>query len=110
MIDQDRLDELANDFGAEDLAEIIEVFLGETWEAIEELEGKIGAMSDEEQRDQFHFLKGCARNIGAMQFGEVREGFETGGKTFGQAEYLGLKADFQAVCDALSDRGLRMSA
>ena len=38
MIDQARLDELAQDFGEDDLGEIIEVFLDETWEAIDAME------------------------------------------------------------------------
>lgn len=110
MIDQNRLDELANDFGEEDLAEIIEVFLSETWEAIDALEAKAGNMDPQEQREQFHFLKGCARNIGAESFGDMCEHWEHGEGVFGAADYPGLRASFQSVCDDLSGRGLRLSA
>ena len=110
MIDQSRLDELANDFGAEDLAEIIEVFLAETWEAIDSLEGKLDTMPEEERREQFHFLKGCARNIGAAGFGDLCEEWESGNAAFGMADYTRLRGEFQAVCDYLSGRGLRLSA
>lgn len=110
MIDQSRLDELANDFGEEDLAEIIEVFLAETWEAIDSLDGKVETLSESDRREQFHFLKGCARNIGATGFGDLCEEWESGDATFGAADYTRLRGEFQAVCDYLSGRGLRMSA
>lgn len=110
MIDQSRLDELANDFGEEDLAEIIEVFLAETWEAVDALEGKVEAMPLEERREHFHFLKGCARNIGATSFGDLCEEWETGSAPFGPTDYTRLRGEFQSVCDYLSGRGLRMSA
>lgn len=110
MIDQSRLDELANDFGEEDLAEIVEVFLTETWEAINSLEGKLSGMSADEQREQFHFLKGCARNIGAIGMGDFCETWEEGDSPFGPADYARLREEFQAVCDYLSGRGLRLSA
>ncbi|MEM1297673.1 MAG: Hpt domain-containing protein [Pseudomonadota bacterium] len=110
MIDQSRLDELANDFGEEDLAEIIEVFLTETWEAIDALECKAGSMDEQEQREQFHFLKGCARNIGAEDFGNMCEVWENGPQSFAASDYPSLRSAFQAVCDELSGRGLRLSA
>ncbi|MFK7945489.1 MAG: Hpt domain-containing protein [Paracoccaceae bacterium] len=110
MIDQSRLDELANDFGEEDLAEIIEVFLAETWEAIDSLEAKLDGMQMAEQQDQFHFLKGCARNIGATGLADFCEEWEAGAAPFGRAEYPRLREEFQSVCNYLSGRGLRMSA
>lgn len=106
MIDQARLDELANDFGEDDLAEIIEVFVAETWEAIDALESKFEGMEDAERRDQFHFLKGCARNIGATGLGDLCEEWETGDAPFAASDYVRLRNEFQAVCDFLSGSGL----
>ena len=110
MIDQARLEELVNDFGEEDLAEIIEVFLDETWEAINALEAVIGAMTADEQRERFHFLKGCARNIGALTFGDICEKWEQDSAPFTAAGYASLRGAFQQVCDDLMGRGLRLSA
>ena len=110
MIDQARLDELAQDFGEEDLAEIIEVFLAETWEAIDALKDRVDTLSPDDQRDQFHFLKGCARNIGASQFGDYCEKWEKVTQPFQSSDYAQLRAEFDKVCDHLSGRGLRMSA
>lgn len=110
MIDQGRLDELKNDFGEDDLDEIIEVFLAETWEAIDALEGKVGRLSPSEMGDQFHFLKGCARNVGAFDFADLCEGLEGGSAPFDAADYAQLRREFQLVCDYLKGRGLRLSA
>ena len=110
MIDQSRLDELANDFGEEDLAEIIEVFLAETWEAIDALEARIDGAAGSDRSDEFHFLKGCARNIGATEFGDLCEHWEGSDAPFGAGDYARVRRDFDAVCEFLSGRGLRMSA
>lgn len=110
MIDQARLSELAEDFGEEDLEEIIEVFLAEALQAIDALEGRIESMDLQERREEFHFLKGCARNIGATSFGDLCERWELGTEPFAREDYSHLRAEFQAVCDHLKGRGLRLSA
>ena len=110
MIDQARLDELAQDFGEDDLGEIIEVFLSETWEAIDDMQARLESWSAQESSDHFHFLKGCALNIGATEFGERCEIWENGSEPFRPQDYPGLRAAFQAVCDELSGRVQQMSA
>lgn len=109
MIDQARLDELAQDFGEEDLGGIIEVFLNETWDAINEMQSRLETWSAQERSDHFHFLKGCALNIGATQFGARCEVWERVAEPFKPEDYSQLRADFQAVCDELMGRSLRMS-
>ena len=66
MIDHSRLQELINDFGEEDLADLIDSFLEEAVETVDALEGTISEAYTKERAELFHFLKGCALNVGAM--------------------------------------------
>lgn len=110
MIDQARLQELAEDFGEDDLADLIDVFLAETWEAIDDLGNMISDAPGDALTDQFHFLKGCARNLGATDFADRCEQYEKARSPFGPAAYHALRQDFQAVCDYFAARGMRASA
>ena len=110
MIDQERVKQLEADFGAEDLGDLIEVFLAETWEGLDTLEGLIAGGDPGALRDQFHFLKGCARNVGANAFADKCEQFESGQAAATMTDFHGLRNDFQAVCDWFSSGGLQQSA
>ena len=110
MIDQTRLKELEADFGAEDLGDLIEVFLAETWEGLEVLEALIEQGDAEPLRDQFHFLKGCARNIGAAAFADSCESYERSEQLATVSDLRVMRSEFQAVCDWFSDGGLKQSA
>lgn len=60
MIDWNRIDELRQDFGEDDFAEIAEVFLLEVQEKLDALDGQPA----DQLSDDFHFLKGSAANLG----------------------------------------------
>ena len=83
MIDQTRLQELVDDFGAEDFDDLIESFLEEAAESVMNLEAMVSDEACDERSAQFHFLKGCARNIGAVKFGDLCETWEFGRAPFG---------------------------
>lgn len=110
MIDRSRLLELEEDFGAEDLEEIINAFLEEAEDSITALGGLLSDEPSPEREAHFHFLKGCARNIGANQLGDMCERLEVSNEGFGQADFRAVRGEFQAVCDWFSDGGLRKSA
>ena len=110
MIDQDRLRQLEEDFGAEDLSDLIEIFLDETREGLEALAPLIDQGDPEALRDQFHFLKGCARNVGASEFADRCERFEKGQATATGADYQTLRGEFQAIYDWFTSGGLRQIA
>lgn len=62
MIDWSRVDEMVEEIGAEDFAEVVELFLEEVETAISQLEeGQGNPVVTEEQ---MHFLKGAALNLG----------------------------------------------
>ena len=110
MINQARLQELADDFGAEDLAELIESFLEEAAEAVEELGTMISDEYTATRSAQFHFIKGCAVNVGATELGEVCEKLEHRHAGFTQAEYAALKNQFHEIQAYFSEGGLKLIA
>ena len=107
MIDQARLQELVNDFGAEDFDELIESFLDEAAEAVSNLEAMVSDEASHERSAQFHFLKGCALNIGAVDLAELCQNFEGKGGGFTGAEYQNLLSEFRAVQAYFADGGLK---
>ena len=79
MINWDRVEELKSDLGADDFLEIVSMFL-------EEVEAKLAALDQgqsESLTEDFHFLKGCAANLG----------FEVFQKTCASAEMTGAPDD-----------------
>ena len=70
LIDWSQIKELEDDMGAEDLGEVIEIFLSE-------VESALGPLVDApptdagEMASQMHFLKGCAYNLGFAAFGAI---------------------------------------
>ncbi|MEM7213663.1 MAG: Hpt domain-containing protein [Pseudomonadota bacterium] len=107
MIDPARLQELAEDFGPDDLAELIEAFLEEASEAVDTLEATVSDAYSEDRAAQFHFLKGCALNVGASQFGERLQILEHRDGGFSQTEYQSLRAEFHAIQEHLLNGGLK---
>jgi histidine phosphotransfer protein HptB len=61
MIDWARLNELRDEIGEEDLADVVTLFLEEADEVVLKLSP---AMADAELESQLHFLKGSALNLG----------------------------------------------
>jgi HPt (histidine-containing phosphotransfer) domain-containing protein len=60
MVSWDRITELRDEVGDDDLAEVIALFCEEVEEVLEKLEGA----SSEDLPAHLHFLKGSAANIG----------------------------------------------
>lgn len=76
MIDWSRIKELEDDMGAEDLGDVVAIFLDEMEEAIQDLvENAPG--DAQEWANRMHFLKGSAYNLGFEAFGTFCAGGET---------------------------------
>lgn len=69
MIDWAQIKQLEEDVGAEDLAEVVEVFLEEVDEAVDNLRDA-PTVPDAELGPIMHFLKGSAYNLGFSDFGD----------------------------------------
>lgn len=69
MIDWAQVKQLEVDVGAEDLADVVTLFLSEVDEAVEALQS-LPKDSAPEVAAALHFLKGSAFNLGFQQFGE----------------------------------------
>lgn len=61
MINWARLAELYEDFGEDGIAEVVDIFLEEVGQAQERL---LASDDPKTLRDEFHFLKGAALNLG----------------------------------------------
>jgi len=74
MIDWERVEELKQEVGADDFAEVVELFL-------EEVEDTITRMKDTPTlgtlEDDLHFLKGSALNLGFSRFSSLCQTGET---------------------------------
>ncbi len=70
MIDWDRINELRDEIGDEDFAEVVVLFLAEVEEVIDELRSGIDAKDVE---SKMHFLKGSALNLGFRALAELCE-------------------------------------
>ncbi len=86
MIDWTRVEELNSEIGAEDFAEVVELFLEEVEEVIERLKS-ISDISHLEE--DLHFLKGSALNLGFRAFSTFCQAGETAAAN-GQADTVNL--------------------
>ncbi len=68
MIDWDRLNELRDEIGAEDLADVVSVFLEEADEVMAQV---VAGLPAARMEAQLHFLKGSALNLGLRDFAEL---------------------------------------
>jgi len=66
MIDWDRVTELRTEVGAEEFAEVVDLFLDEVETTLARLGQTPGQLEDE-----LHFLKGSAWNLGFREFGAL---------------------------------------
>lgn len=102
MIDWAQVKQLEEDVGAEDLSEVVELFLSEVDEAVGTLLSDPPTEAPDIAR-QMHFLKGCASNLGFRGLADYCAKGETaanGGDTSSitmeevQAIYAASKAEF----------------
>lgn len=68
MVNWDRIDELRDEIGDEDYAEVVELFFAEVEAAIQRLEVP-GTLLEREE--DLHYLKGSALNLGFDTLGEL---------------------------------------
>lgn len=68
MINWSRVKELQDDIGADEIGEVVELFL----EEVEEVIGRLASAPVEAEMEQdMHFLKGSALNLGFDQLGNM---------------------------------------
>ena len=68
MIDWDRVRELRSEVGEEDFAEVAELFLAE----VDEVTDRLARVPDPARlKDDLHFIKGSAYNLGFEQLGAL---------------------------------------
>lgn len=93
MIDWDRVNELRDEIGAEDFAEVVEIFL-------EEVDEEMAKLSDDaDQKDMeatLHFLKGSALNLGFSHFSELCQNSEIAARAGATADTAALKSSYAA--------------
>lgn len=106
MIDRERVRDLIRDFGAEDVAEIVNAFIDEAAEAVDALDDMAADTPAHTLAAQFHFIKGCALNIGAADFAARCERLERGEAPFTPQEHASFREDFEAVRGFFSNGGL----
>ena len=87
MIDWQQVRQLQQDVGAEEMSEVVELFLCEVDEAIEMLQNDYTNMSAADRSASFHFLKGCASNLGFKDFGDQCSEGEEITKTGAEPEF-----------------------
>jgi len=103
MIDWDRVEELTDEVGADDLAEVVALFLGEVEEELAALDDTGDAPALEAR---LHFLKGSALNLGFAAFSEMCHAGETAAAN-GDAQAVdpaAIRSCFTASRAALLDR------
>jgi HPt (histidine-containing phosphotransfer) domain-containing protein len=84
MIDRARVNDLRDEVGAEDLAEVVRMFCEEVEETLDRLRSR----PSRSLADDLHFLKGSALNIGMSEVGTLCQSFEAS-----------LRADPSAIPD-----------
>lgn len=105
MIDESRLSRLEAEIGTEALGAVIEAFLEEASTAVADLRALAGGRSPHLIGERLHFLKGCARSVGALHLGELCETLEGRGSRPSGADIGAIEAEFAAVRAELAGRG-----
>jgi len=73
MINWARINELRDEIGAEDFGEVVELFLGEVEERLDTLSAEKPAL---DTKDDMHFLKGSALNLGFVHLAALCSDYE----------------------------------
>lgn len=93
MIDWDRVNELRDEIGADDFAEVVEIFL-------EEVEEEMAKLTDDaDQKDiesTLHFLKGSALNLGFSHFSELCQVSEIAARGSDPVDIAALRSSYAA--------------
>ena len=94
MIDWDRIKELRSEIGADDFAEVVEMFLAEADEAVSRLSPTLTAKAIEAD---LHYLKGAALNLGFVALSALCQEGER------RAASGRTDVDLTAVCHVYQD-------
>ncbi|MFY0693018.1 MAG: Hpt domain-containing protein [Paracoccaceae bacterium] len=98
MVNWERVGELRSDFGDEDFNEIVSLFLSE----VEERLGCLRKDDPADLKDDLHFLKGSAANLGFDRFRSECQDLERDPARFDLAAltqvYTASKAEFLSGC------------
>jgi HPt (histidine-containing phosphotransfer) domain-containing protein len=70
MINWAQIDSLISDVGEEDVAEVIEIFLDEVDQKLDDMRGIAPKSEPQDMAADLHFLKGSALNIGFEEMGQ----------------------------------------
>ena len=112
MINWDRVEELRDEIGAEDFAEVVELFLEEVEQVIDKLSR---APDVNTLGDDLHFLKGSAMNLGFQALGKICQSEERKAARGAAAEVeIGpvietYEMSRTTFLDALARQGIRAS-
>lgn len=103
--DDERLSELLDVFGVEDLKLIVDAFFEEAGQALAGLSDLIGPEPDPIREGQLHYLVGAARNLGAVAFGELCKEYQLS-DGFSASDHARLRETFRNTCDDFTARML----
>lgn len=98
MIDWDRVKELRSEVGAEDFAEVVDIFLEEVDEVIEKLQSNTSTAT---LAEDMHFLKGSSLNLGFASFSGLCRDGETSAAS-GHPEDVNLGNVFKSYAESKS--------
>lgn len=104
MIDWSRVEELRRDFGEDDFAEIVVLFLSEVQERL----AMMATQPSSEPSEDYHFLKGSAANLGFERLYQACSSAERDGDGGGVRKLCDI---FEASkTEFLSGTGITLSA
>ena len=108
MIDWDRVTELRDEIGAEDLATVIEMFLEEVAEKLQEV---MDGTSKAALSEDMHFLRSSALNIGFVKLAEMCAAVEEkAGVGHLNADIAAISACYEASAKELREHeGIRVA-
>lgn len=106
-MDWTRINELKDEIGEEDLADILAIFLEEVSERLSQMRvGDAKALADD-----LHFVKSSALNIGFASLANASAEMETNARDGAvEANISELKAAFDQACATLAESGIPIAA
>lgn len=99
IIDEDWLQSLEEDFGADGLGIVVDTYLEESLEIVDALGEGCSEGPDTQRVEHFHFLSGAAQNVGARRFGDLCRRLELENTGFSAEDYAAFRAEYDLVRD-----------
>lgn len=101
--DEERLAELLDVFGPEDLTLVVDAFFEEAEQALAGLSDLTGPNPDKIREGQLHYLIGAARNLGAVAFGDLCKTYQLS-DGFSDSDHARLRDVFRNTCNEFTTR------